>query len=228
MMPSLVYAFPITYNYSGRIIKTYTSLFMPLEGQEFSGSFTYDTDDIDLYISGLSNFYPAINSTLLINPGNYVNFTNFDWHPLIITDTTLEAFADNSSTQGHDVDWLLDSVDLEQTSIGLSLGFFGAPSPEFIFDGLTNGTLSESDFLSEEIAVTIDGNLYPLSKYLHLQVVETTGPEIWDLRYHNIYGEITNISANVIPEPTTIALLGIGIVGLAGAEIRRRRKKNSR
>lgn len=44
-------------------------------------------------------------------------------------------------------------------------------------------------------------------------------------QYFSIGGRSSLPSVSPVPEPATIALLGIGLVGLAGAEVRRRRKK---
>ena len=38
---------------------------------------------------------------------------------------------------------------------------------------------------------------------------------------------VAGVYAEPVPEPTTVLLLGIGIAGLAGAEVRRRRKKKA-
>ncbi len=56
-----------------------------------------------------------------------------------------------------------------------------------------------------------------------LDFVAPSFEELEDILEDKIRQEI----GTVVPEPTTVALLGIGLVGLAGAEVRRRRKKKA-
>ncbi len=62
-------------------------------------------------------------------------------------------------------------------------------------------------------------------KIVNLEYTTSQTSEIFNLG--PVTWTITEQNTEPIPEPTTIALLGIGIVGLACAEVRRRRKKKA-
>ncbi|MFZ5995189.1 MAG: hypothetical protein ACOYU4_09400 [Thermodesulfobacteriota bacterium] len=208
-LSTVAYATPTTYYYSGYIFGACTdfspsSPFDDLVGQAFSGSFTYEADTIDSYISGLTNYYPASYASFHISATSFVNFSYFDWPPLGISSEDLFLSADSSTTQGHIVDWGIGPFDANNASINFLLSFMGAPSPQFLFEGLKKGSLENTDFSNYGVTIFVNGEPYPVASYLHLQVYDATGG---NLQYHNIYGDITHFSTTPIPEPASAYLI---------------------
>ncbi len=117
----------------------------------------------------------------------------------------------------------------------------------YAFDPLFDYTRSTSDFsqnpdgtpigFTESVGSAIDfteGEVPPGndSSYIDLIVSDSQGriSSIWGDtdKFLTSLSEIEVTFANAtVPEPTTIALLGIGLVGLAGGAVRRRRKKRA-
>lgn len=106
-----------------------------------------------------------------------------------------------------------------------------------IYTNLTAGTLDNSNAvpsgLPDDVSMALawDFLLSPLDKkatvtFTVSEVAPLSGfflSQTDPLARETIYFS-SNLDIEPVPEPTTVALLGIGILGLAGAEARRRRK----
>lgn len=101
-----------------------------------------------------------------------------------------------------------------RTYFSLLLSFMGAPSGQFLYDSLKYSSLTDADFTKTGVTVFHSGQPYPLSRYLHIELIENIGPEMWDNRCYDIVGDINYLSTSPVPEPSALLFLCIGLIGL--------------
>ncbi len=176
-------------------------------GRDFQGMFGFD-------VSQLTSTLVA-GDTLIINSisfNSYMNWNDGDGDVDIalgnIDNWDVDVVTWNSSHDDHGA--TLDTIYLDDSRLNSYV--------TWDVTSIGAGALTDNDFVTFYLSIPnpgISGNWHNFEN------------EEWSGTNESFLSIDFDIVSAPVPEPATVALLGIGIVGLAGAEVRRRRKKKA-